>query len=97
MPSASDVLQDLAGHNTDWSSEVSADDRAMSQLRMSGCKLWPDWSWNAPPGYIATPEDAIALAYLTDEWDFAGFAQPLEVPYLLYLSSGTTWSFRLFF
>ena len=49
------------------------DATAISYLKERGFRLLPEWQWLAPIGRTdATEEEADAILYLIEEWDFGG-------------------------
>ncbi len=57
-----------------WGKVGNSGQRApMRLLERQGYTLTKDWRWRRPsPAHVVTPEEADAIKFLSDEWDFGG-------------------------
>jgi hypothetical protein len=69
----SQPIDDLRNYRR-WSQRGSAGyDEPMRFLERQGYVLTKDWEWRKPsPSHVITTEEADAIQFLTDEWDFGG-------------------------
>lgn len=73
MPQATEELRKK------WGGEHGiGDDKATNFLESQGYILTRDWLWIIPNDHIVTDEEALAVMFLIQEWDFGGFAQPIQ-------------------
>jgi hypothetical protein len=71
MPQASDEQRAAWG-----GMQGVGDDKALDHLQGRGFVLTRSWEWRKPsPDYVVDADDAGAINFLIDEWDYGGLAE----------------------